>query len=325
MAKFCTRCGAPLEEGMRFCTKCGSPVGQAAGRDTSGIDRMVNEVPSSSETAQYRAASETKIAMNAPAQTAPTMQMPAANPQTQAPAYAAQPTYNFTEQNKPAARSGLSGVAKAGIAAGVIVNIGALAAILIVMHPWDQSSPASASSSANASAQSSSERSSASSASSSASSSDTSTPRSESSTSTLSDSEAKATLSTTLSQIDAFNTRVANIATDYNAHILGSSTERQNGYNNATALMQEIDTLRTSIKALSIPTNSRYFEAWSLECRLLDDLYNRIYVMQKGWERSLNSNDADYINEYIAADNVNGINRYKSDYDETRPKVSIPN
>lgn len=26
MAKFCGRCGAPLEEGIKFCAKCGAPV-----------------------------------------------------------------------------------------------------------------------------------------------------------------------------------------------------------------------------------------------------------------------------------------------------------
>jgi hypothetical protein len=30
MAGFCTRCGAPLSDGIAFCTKCGTPVGAAA-------------------------------------------------------------------------------------------------------------------------------------------------------------------------------------------------------------------------------------------------------------------------------------------------------
>lgn len=128
-----------------------------------------------------------------------------------------------------------------------------------------------------------------------------------------------------LGRIDAFDTRVANTATNYNSHILGSAAERQSGYNSALSLQRDIESAIEEINALTVSTSSRYYEAWTLEKRLLDDLYHRIYVMQKGWERSLSSNDIDYINEYIAADNVNGVNRYKTDYDETRPRVSIPN
>ena len=29
MAKFCTSCGAPLDEGQKFCTSCGAQVGAA--------------------------------------------------------------------------------------------------------------------------------------------------------------------------------------------------------------------------------------------------------------------------------------------------------
>ena len=31
MAAFCTKCGAPLSEGLAFCTKCGAPIAAAAG------------------------------------------------------------------------------------------------------------------------------------------------------------------------------------------------------------------------------------------------------------------------------------------------------
>ena len=30
MAKFCTKCGSPLKEGIKFCTKCGNPVSNVA-------------------------------------------------------------------------------------------------------------------------------------------------------------------------------------------------------------------------------------------------------------------------------------------------------
>lgn len=39
MAKFCTSCGAPLDEGQKFCTSCGAQVGAAAQAQTTNTQQ----------------------------------------------------------------------------------------------------------------------------------------------------------------------------------------------------------------------------------------------------------------------------------------------
>ena len=65
MAGFCTKCGAPLSEGVAFCTKCGAPAATAA------------------------AAASTPGVSNAPAAyTPPASNAPSASPYAPTPAYA---------------------------------------------------------------------------------------------------------------------------------------------------------------------------------------------------------------------------------------------
>ena len=39
MAKFCTSCGAPLDEGQKFCTSCGAQVGAAQTQTTNNTQQ----------------------------------------------------------------------------------------------------------------------------------------------------------------------------------------------------------------------------------------------------------------------------------------------
>ncbi len=63
MAKFCTSCGSPVEEGVRFCPKCGAQLGAA---------------PSATPSAPSPAPAQPSAAAPAPA--APTAAAPAATP-----------------------------------------------------------------------------------------------------------------------------------------------------------------------------------------------------------------------------------------------------
>ena len=76
MAGFCTKCGAPLNEGVAFCTKCGAPAATAAGAaDPSSIPYTP---PVSNAPAAY----------TPPAYTPPTSSAPGSSAYAPPPAYA---------------------------------------------------------------------------------------------------------------------------------------------------------------------------------------------------------------------------------------------
>ncbi len=63
MAKFCSKCGSPLTEGLRFCSNCGTPVVEAAS--------VAPAPPPVSSTPQARAPAAAVSAVPAPAPAAP--------------------------------------------------------------------------------------------------------------------------------------------------------------------------------------------------------------------------------------------------------------
>jgi len=54
MAKFCIKCGTPLQEGVRFCPKCGATIGQAAAQQpTQPQQPMYQQQPYYGQTQPY--------------------------------------------------------------------------------------------------------------------------------------------------------------------------------------------------------------------------------------------------------------------------------
>ena len=325
MSKYCTKCGSRLEEGMRFCTQCGMPITGSLGPDTTGVDTIVSDASTPTEVPESRPLPYAPVSFE-PTQT---MQFPSNGADCDDSAFAdTQHTAYMPSENARKGR-GASAAAKALIAVLSVAVIVAAAALVIVLHPWDSgaASDDNSVSSSQTAPSASSNRSASNAADSSSSNAGSSANGSSASsleTSLMSDSEAKSTLRGMLGQIDAFDSRIVNAAANYNNHILGSATERQNGFDSTLGLQHEIEDAIAKCNAYAISSQSRFYDAWSLEKRMLDDLYHRIYVIQKGWERSLDSNDIDYINEYIAADNVDGVNRYKADFEQARNTISIP-
>ncbi len=100
MANFCTKCGNPLQEGMRFCTKCGAPVPQAAPVET--VQQPEPQIITAPQPApQVAPAAQSKPAPQPAPQVAPAPQ-PAPQPQVQ---YVQQPVQNININTNTTAKA----------------------------------------------------------------------------------------------------------------------------------------------------------------------------------------------------------------------------
>ena len=94
MAKFCAKCGAPLEDGANFCTECGKPVLK---EPVEAADESMTSAGNAAEENTAPAAEEPAVSESAPEQDAPAASESA--PEEDAPAA----SVSAPEQDAPAA------------------------------------------------------------------------------------------------------------------------------------------------------------------------------------------------------------------------------
>lgn len=125
-----------------------------------------------------------------------------------------------------------------------------------------------------------------------------------------------------------YDSRIRSVATDFNNHYLSGTISTRSSYaNTAYGLLSELEQRQSALASLTMPSGSRYSSQYYLIAQCYDDCVNRVDCISRSWEIDLRySNPKDHKNEIlgpIAADNVNGTNRYKTDYDNTYPTISL--
>ncbi|MBQ3903280.1 MAG: zinc-ribbon domain-containing protein, partial [Lachnospiraceae bacterium] len=124
MAKFCSNCGAPLEEGSRFCEKCGTPVEQSSGNGQSIPSGQVPHQPNGQGGPQYGQAPQ----YGQDPQYGQAPQYGQGPQYGQAPQYGQGPQYGQAPQYPPNPNKG----PKTGLIVGIIAAA-AVAVVLIVL------------------------------------------------------------------------------------------------------------------------------------------------------------------------------------------------
>ena len=75
-----------------------------------------------------------------------------------------------------------------------------------------------------------------------------------------------------------------------------------------------------ALQALDVPSDNPYYGDWQHMVELMTDLQHRIDVIDQAWQNSLSYSDpANHVDAIIAplsADNVDGVNKYKTHYDD---------
>ncbi|MGN0287404.1 MAG: zinc ribbon domain-containing protein [Atopobiaceae bacterium] len=142
------------------------------------------------------------------------------------------------------------------------------------------------------------------------------------------DQQFHSTLVSYYNALSDYDRRIRNAATNFNNNYLSASASTRSGYSDdATGLQYELEAQIANLYSLSMPQNSAYATQFSLLQQCYNDCYHRISVIADAWTTDVQYSDPsahqDEILEPIQQDNVHGTNRYKTDYDNTYPQISL--
>lgn len=283
---FCTHCGARLEDGAAFCVKCGAPV----------------ERPDA--TRQMPAA--------APSATAP---LPATSSPATAPLPAASRYEAPSRASAPASAGPSSGERRQSsiIIACTAIVVVCLGAVVFLFHPWTTGTSTSTSSSSPTSSAVS------------VAAPSTSAPTSSAQTTPAAQGTSTAKLTEAYENIGTLDSEVRQAATDFNnTYTKDDYSARQSCYSEAIRIQTQVAGQMTTLKGYS-ESDAAGSQKLSNLIQLTSDLQHRIDVIVSAWKIDLGystpSDHTDEITAPLSADNVNGVNSYKSDFDSLYPNA----
>lgn len=142
------------------------------------------------------------------------------------------------------------------------------------------------------------------------------------------DQQFHSTLVSYYNALSGYDRRIRTAATNFNNNYLTASLSTRSGYaSDATSLEYEVESQYDSLCGLSVPQNSAYATQFAQLQQCYNDCYHRISVIADSWNIDVQYSDPssykDTILGPIAQDNVHGTNRYKTDYDNTYPQISL--
>lgn len=128
--------------------------------------------------------------------------------------------------------------------------------------------------------------------------------------------------------LSGYDGQIRSAASSFNENYTKEDFSLRTGYaSSASVLLGELEQRRDALYALSMPDGTSYASQYADLKRCYDDCVQRISVISQSWENSLRySNPQDHkyeIIEPISADNVDGSNRYYTDYNDVYPRISL--
>lgn len=125
-----------------------------------------------------------------------------------------------------------------------------------------------------------------------------------------------------------YNSRIKTAADNFNNNYTKDDLSLRTSYDHsANSLLSELQQQRDSLYSLSVPSGTSYSSQYTALKRCYDDCVHRIQVIAQAWDNSIQySNPKDHQSEIIApmtADNVDGHNKYYTDFNSAYPTISL--
>ena len=300
MSRYCASCGKLLADDAKFCTSCGAPVEQSAASN----DQPAFEQTGSLDTPQTKADDPLAYRPDPAAsavsvETTQRIPVVGGSPQQQpAPAYApAQP-------QAPAPKKSGTGPLIAIIV--VLVAIIIALVIFFVIKPFDSASTQTTAEVTELHHDDDDDE--------------------DGGEATLSEQNFYRRLSEYYDLLEDLDSQVRGCAQNFNGSYLEEDrTTRQNLADVAERTEDTIEQYYDIVEDLDVPTSSKNYSSWKDIIALYDDLDHRIDAICDAWEISLKyAKPADHKNEIVAPlsrDNVAGTNdnKYRLDFEERYP------
>lgn len=302
MSRYCASCGKLLADDAKFCTSCGAPVEQTAASDS----QPAFEQTGSLDTPQAKAADSLAYSPDPAVRTEAvetTQRIPVASgsPQQQpAPAYA--PASPQTPAPKKSGTGPLIAV--------IVVLVAIIIALVIFfsIRPFDNAATQTTAEVAKLHH-------------------DVDDDDDEDGgEATLSEQNLYRRLSEYYDLLEDLDNYVRGCAQNFNGNYLEEDrTTRQNLADVAERTEDTIEQYYDIVEDLDVPTSSKNYSSWKDIVALYDDLDHRIDAICDAWEISLKyAKPADHKNEIVAPlsrDNVAGTNdnKYRLDFEERYP------
>ena len=320
MTIYCTECGTPLPDNASFCTNCGTHVAHINNTVASGPTQQMSQAQPTQQMPQAQTTQQIP-------QDQATQQMPQSEgsqqfyapenryqkPQRPYTADGPQPPYQqpavygeaATGQAQPPQQEKPNALLIAGVAIGVLSLI-----IIVLCVYFFAIAPQSGAKSVSTSV--------------SVSKSSTASSSSSSSSATSSDKAYGAQLLAIYDSMAGLDARIADCADDFNSYYTNPSKSVRQGYaDTAKTVQDDVNKQISALKQLKSKTPSSYATETKHVDELLNDLSNRIRVINSAWSNSWSySNPADHTAEIIApieADKSEGGNKYNVHFKEYYP------
>lgn len=319
MSRYCASCGKLLADNAKFCTSCGAPVEQTTASDSQPAFEQTGSLDTPQVKADDPLAYRPDPAAG-PAAVETTQRIPVADtPPQQQPA----PTYASGSPQAPAAKKS----ATRALVAVIVVLLAIIIALVIffVIKPFDNSATQTTAevtklhhdvdsddlkslSDPNSLFD------------------DDDEDDEDGSQATLSEQNLYRRLSEYYDLLEDLDSYVRGCAQNFNGSYLEEDrTTRQNLADVAERTEDTIEQYYDIVEDLDVPTSSKNYSSWKDIIALYDDLDHRIDAICDAWEISLKyAKPADHKNEIVAPlsrDNVAGTNdnKYRLDFEERYP------
>ena len=302
MSRYCASCGKLLADNAKFCTSCGAPVEQTTASDSQPAFEQTGSLDTPQAKADDPLAYRPDPAAS-PATVETTQRIPVASgsPQ-QEPA----PAYAPASPQTPAPKKSGTGPLIAVIV--VLVAIIIALVVFFVIKPFDNAATQTTAEVAKLHH-------------------DVDDDDDEDGgEATLSEQNLYRRLSEYYDLLEDLDNYVRGCAQNFNGSYLEEDrTTRQNLADVAERTEDTIEQYYDIVEDLDVPTSSKNYSSWKDIIALYDDLDHRIDAICDAWEISLKyAKPADHKNEIVAPlsrDNVAGTNdnKYRLDFEERYP------
>lgn len=302
MSRYCASCGKLLADNAKFCTSCGAPVEQTTASDSQPAFEQTGSLDTPQAKADDPLAYRPDPAAG-PAAVETTQRIPVASGSSQqepAPAYAP------ASPQTPAPKKSGTGPLIAVIV--VLVAIIIALVVFFVIKPFDNAATQTTAEVAKLHH-------------------DVDDDDDEDGgEATLSEQNLYRRLSEYYDLLEDLDNYVRGCAQNFNGSYLEEDrTTRQNLADVAERTEDTIEQYYDIVEDLDVPTSSKNYSSWKDIVALYDDLDHRIDAICDAWEISLKyTKPADHKNEIVAPlsrDNVAGTNdnKYRLDFEERYP------